>query len=445
MSLKLFYCYAHEDRRLRDALAKHLGILGRQDLISDWHYRDINAGQEWAKEIDTNLNMADVILLLISSDFVHSDYCYSIEMKRALERHENGTARVIPIILRHCDYEGAPFSKLQALPTDAIPVTDRKWRSLDEAFLSVVQGIRKAVGELHSNEMVSKGNEYLLRKQYKEALDVFEQAIYFNRNNALAYIGKGRVLDEGDISHEEALEAFECAIKIDPTNADAYLGKAGMLYVLDKDNKNEELILDVYRQALRLDPNKEEAYIELGGILKDYSRYEEAVTFFEQAIHIAVIPDPVVHKSMGHAFFHLKRYTEALEAYRMCIKAGLKHSSIYMDLGRTLFNLERYKEALDAFEQAIALDANSIDGYLEKGDTLCQLEKYQEALDAYEKVVNLLSNREPKSLLARVYRSKGMIWQYLAQEAVKKADELELPEDPFDVLDDLPELEEHPF
>src|SRR5205807_851716 len=148
-------------------------------------------GQEWAKEIDTNLNEADIILLLVSPDFIHSDYCYSIEMTRALERHENGTARVIPIILRPCDYIGAPFSKLQALPTDAVPITDRKWRNRDEAFFNVVQGIRKIVGELHCNEWLSKGNECLLRKQYKEALVAFERAIYFNSDTALAYIGKG--------------------------------------------------------------------------------------------------------------------------------------------------------------------------------------------------------------------------------------------------------------
>src|SRR5437588_12178849 len=140
MSVKIFYCYANEDKKLREELEKHLGILKRQELITDWSDRNIDAGKDWVKEIDSNLNTANIILLLISPDFVHSDYCYSIEMKRALERHENGTASVIPIILRPGDYIGAPFSKLQALPVDAIPVTDRKkWCNRDEAFLNIVQ------------------------------------------------------------------------------------------------------------------------------------------------------------------------------------------------------------------------------------------------------------------------------------------------------------------
>src|SRR5258708_25245108 len=114
MSIKVFYCYAHEDKILRTRLEKHLGILKRQELITDWSDRDINAGKEWAKEIDTNLKTANIILLLISPDFIHSDFCFSVEMAHALERHQNGTARVIPIILRHVEFEGAPFSYLQA-------------------------------------------------------------------------------------------------------------------------------------------------------------------------------------------------------------------------------------------------------------------------------------------------------------------------------------------
>ena len=435
MSLKLFYCYAHEDKLLRDALAKHLGILRRKELITDWHNRDINAGQEWKKEIDTNLNMADIILLLIIPNFVDSEYCNSIEMNRALKRNENRSARVIPVILRPGDYEGAPFSTLQVLPVDAIPVTDRQWHSLDEAFSNVVQGIRKIVAELHSNEFVSKGNEYLLRKQLKDALNAYEKAIYFNPNNALAYIGKGHALKEHGNSHKEALESFEYAIKIDPSIADAYLGKAYMLYLMDdtdSDNNNIELIIDAYRQAFLLNPKDEEAYIDQGYILMDYGRYAEALASFEEVIHIAVIPDPKIYSSIGDALFHLQRYSDALEAYSTCIKSGLKHFWIYISLGRTLFNLKRYREALDAYEKALALDDNPNlllgEVYLEKGDILCQFKRYKEALNAYEKAINLMPNHKPKSQLAQAYRNKGKMLQYLAQEALKKADELDPPE-----------------
>ena len=98
--IEIFLCYAREDDALRQGLEKHLRVLRRQGIINLWRDRDISAGAEWEREIDNHLNTARIILLLISADFLDSDYCYSIEMKRAMERHEQEEARVIPIILR---------------------------------------------------------------------------------------------------------------------------------------------------------------------------------------------------------------------------------------------------------------------------------------------------------------------------------------------------------
>ena len=148
--MKLFFSYAHPDESLRDELAKHLSLLKRQGTITDWHDRKITAGTYWAQAIDDNLNTADIILLLISADFLASDYCYDQEMTRALVRHNQGNARVIPILLRPCDWHSAPFSELQALPiahgSGAKPIT--QWPNLDEAFLNIAQGIRAAVTDL---------------------------------------------------------------------------------------------------------------------------------------------------------------------------------------------------------------------------------------------------------------------------------------------------------
>ena len=122
----------------------------KQGFISSWHDHKIIAGTEWVGEIDAHLNTAQIILLLISADFLASTYCYDIEVKRAMERHNAGEARVIPIILRHCDWHHAPFGKLQALPTDGKPVESRNWHDKDEAFYDITQGIRKAVEDLQS-------------------------------------------------------------------------------------------------------------------------------------------------------------------------------------------------------------------------------------------------------------------------------------------------------
>jgi class 3 adenylate cyclase len=144
--VEVFYSYSHRDEALRDELERHLSILRHQGVITAWHDRKIGAGMEWAGQIDTHLNTAHVILLLISSDFLASKYCYDIEMRRAMERHEAGEARVIPIILRPVSWRGAPFEKLQALPKNAKPVTS--WGNQDEAFVSIAEGIRGVVEEL---------------------------------------------------------------------------------------------------------------------------------------------------------------------------------------------------------------------------------------------------------------------------------------------------------
>jgi tetratricopeptide (TPR) repeat protein len=145
-SVEVFYSYAHEDEELRKELDKHLSNLRRQGVISGWHDRNISAGTEWNEAIEQHLSSAKVILLLISPDFMNSDYINDVEVKRAMERHEAGEARVIPVILRPVDWEGAPFSRLEGLPTDLEPVTS--WDDSDEAFLDITKGIRKAVKEL---------------------------------------------------------------------------------------------------------------------------------------------------------------------------------------------------------------------------------------------------------------------------------------------------------
>jgi len=146
--VEVFCAYSHKDERLRNQLASHLSPLRREGLIDEWHDRKIPPGKEWDSQIDNHLNAASVILLLISPEFIESDYCHDVEVKRALERHGSGEARVIPIILRPVDWTKLPFSKLQALPKDAKPVT--KWRPRDEAWLDVASGIRKVVEELRN-------------------------------------------------------------------------------------------------------------------------------------------------------------------------------------------------------------------------------------------------------------------------------------------------------
>jgi len=159
--LQLFYCYAREDAKLLKHLDEHLTTLKRDLGITEWHDGNISAGDHWEEEIHLHLASAHIILLLISSSFLTSNYCYNIEMKKALEKHASGTACVIPILLRECDWQIAPLRQLQALPRNGKPVTI--WPDIDAAFTDVVGGIREAtlklgqVSPIKADEAPAKG------------------------------------------------------------------------------------------------------------------------------------------------------------------------------------------------------------------------------------------------------------------------------------------------
>jgi tetratricopeptide (TPR) repeat protein len=358
-------------------------------------------------------------------------------MKRALERHENGTAKVIPIILRHVDYEGALFSHLQALPTDAVPVTDRKWRNRDEAFLDVAKGIRKVVKELLSEQCLYEGNIYLYRQQYDEALMAFEKAIYHNPASALAYVGKGQTLNqlasEVFISAGEstkALAAFEKAIELDPTNSHAYEGKGTALFQVSPTRKTKE-VLSAYEQSTRFDPKNVVAYIGQGKILMYLSRYEEALAAYEKAISIATFPNQDAYEGKEETLYNLEHYEEAVAACEQTNQEFPDSGYPYEIKGNALYHLNRFREALPAYEKAISLGQKSAKLFAALGDVLFQLDYDQKALDAYEQAIQL----NPYSPNV-YYKNKANVLKYLAEQALKQAEETEDP---------LGDLEDHPF
>lgn len=143
---KLVFSYSHVDETLRNELEKHLSPLKRHGLIEAWHDRRIVAGQEFDKEIGQHFEEAELVLLLVSPDFINSDYCYDVEMMRAVERHDLGQAIVIPVILRPCHWHDLPFGKLLAATPDGKPVT--QYPSMDDGFFHVVSAIKGALNTL---------------------------------------------------------------------------------------------------------------------------------------------------------------------------------------------------------------------------------------------------------------------------------------------------------
>ncbi len=142
-ALEVFFSYAHEDEILRQKLDKHLSALKQQNSIITWADYAIRPGQNWKQEITAHLESADIFLLLISADFLASDYTTSTELKRAMERHANRSAYVIPIIARPADWTGTPFQYLQVLPRNQQPIMSSP--NPDEAFAQVAKEIRSVV------------------------------------------------------------------------------------------------------------------------------------------------------------------------------------------------------------------------------------------------------------------------------------------------------------
>ena len=205
LKVKVFVSFSHEDERLRVELAKHLKSLERQGKVELWYDGKIEPGTEWLKELNSQLNSADIILLLISSSFVDSDFCYLTELEQAKKRHDAGDARIIPIFLRWIDLnalEGTPLQTLQGLPEPNNPITS--WEDQDKAFAHVATAIRKVVTEVQQKKEAEQARQaeetrrspmrsqvsdahYIERDQAKKLLQRFAIALEQPQDNPLLF------------------------------------------------------------------------------------------------------------------------------------------------------------------------------------------------------------------------------------------------------------------
>lgn len=171
LPVKIFYCYAQEDEQLLKKLQKHLAILKHLKQAISWHDREILAGSKWEHEVETHLDAADIILLLMSAAFIASDYCYNVEMQRALERHRRNEAHVIPIVLSPCSWKDIRWqemsmSDLQALPKNGKPIT--KWPNRNEAWNNVTEGVKGVVERCFSQKVRPVKRDQISPKKQKQ-------------------------------------------------------------------------------------------------------------------------------------------------------------------------------------------------------------------------------------------------------------------------------------
>lgn len=140
------YSHARPDKALRAAFAKSMSVWVRKKIVRIWHDGRIAAGDNWALHIDEHLNSADIIVLLVSPDFLSSDFCYEKEMGRALESMQNNEALIVPIIVRECSWEETPIAGILALPEKGKPVT--LWANRDQAWKNVAESLARRAREV---------------------------------------------------------------------------------------------------------------------------------------------------------------------------------------------------------------------------------------------------------------------------------------------------------
>lgn len=154
MKVKVFISYAHKDEQFKDSLIEHMSSLVRAGIVSEWNDRKIIPSQDWSNEISENLASSEIILFLLSSSFMNSEYCMGVELKRALSMHKEGSARLIPIVIRAVDWSDSELSKIQGLPKDAVPIAS--WKNEDEAWVNVIRGIKKYIQEFKPRSQPAK-------------------------------------------------------------------------------------------------------------------------------------------------------------------------------------------------------------------------------------------------------------------------------------------------
>jgi hypothetical protein len=314
-SITLFISYAHNDEELRRQLDKHLAPLQRRKIIDAWHDRKIEAGQRWADEIDEKLNNADIILLLISPDFVASDYCSDIELKKAMKRHAAGESKVVPIILEPCDWKCYDFGQLQAFPKDGKAIT--LWSNRNAAFLDVAEGIGQVAEDLFEQRKKKLEEKALAEQRYKTKVE--------------------EALSDGEISplEQKTLDELQDTLGLTPEEAEEIKNKAYQPIKEYQDHldkyKNDltETIAAEYPLSERTKADLKQRQRDLGVKEEDAKKIEEPILAEAEARYRVHLEDSEAAKlrqeeagrsGPGSSSIGTKdSYQGKLENYRTCL------------------------------------------------------------------------------------------------------------------------------
>jgi TIR domain/Tetratricopeptide repeat len=356
----VFFSYAPRDKWLRDKLENHLSNLKYRGMINTWHDQEIGAGEDWMQQVDTYLNKSHVILLLISADFMASEYCYSKVLMYALERHKQQKATAIPILLRPVLFTGAPFVKLQMLPTNRKPITS--WTNRDSAFVDIANGIAIAA------------TKYLPPQRYKDR-SIFASPPTIPRSIKNSFLSPLPLILFIVGLLVTSILAFPLHANLIPiTIVFCFSLLASSIVTTRK-------AIASLRNARR----RYEEYLLYGTAipLKDTKKmyYEETLRIYQHAL-LKKPFDGDIFRGIGNVFYAQERYNEALNAFQQATNYS-PTSNTYAGLANVLARLQRYSEAIVAYEKAIELDPTITFEYHNIIESLLALGRKEEAEQVY--------------------------------------------------------------
>lgn len=399
--LQLFLSYSHHDEDLCERFTVHLSQLKRDGLIAPWSDRLITAGKDWAGAIDENLNSAHIIVLLVSPDFLASDYCNDVEMDRALQRHQKGEARVVPLILKPADWQTSRFGRLhlQAIPKGAKPVID--WPTSDHGFEDAVLRLRLMIQEIcnpaplpvrvvrsvvsrhpwrwasgaavavallvggwlwsNSQRYFKEGADLLNVGRYQAARPWLEQARKWNPLSRAA--GCGLLAADLDAARSDQV-GFErqlneatrryprCAYLKVLSGEHAYdLGKQRSTY--DEALPYYQQALADYKEAIRLQPGLAEAYFDMGRVLDVMGDPDGALEPYQQAVKLSP-GTAAYHNNLADLYFRREDYDSAIAEYGVVANSPLSAllaAKIYRLQDKLDPAAAREEDAIDCLKQ----------------------------------------------------------------------------------------------
>ncbi|MEH2303718.1 tetratricopeptide repeat protein [Nostoc sp.] len=383
-TIKLFFAHSssRDDEKLRVKLESHLSSLEPLKVDINWYKKQTLAGRDWKQESYQHLNISQVIVLLVSPDFLSADDCRKI-MRRAMELHNAGKACVIPVKLRLIDnWQATPFGHLQSLPDNGEPITSKSWPRQDDAFVNIVGNIRQEVEKIQEEQRQLE----LIREQKKS--EIFASINRFISNHFINRIISGINIPTFSVG---AASIIGVLVLLGFCNYSPKIQINSLLIQgQDKlDRHDYQGASEDYTQAIQIAPKNTDAYIKRGDARYSLKDYQGAIKDYTQAIQIA--PKNInAYIERGHIRHVLKDYQAAIKDYTQAIKIDPKKVNAYIKRGDAKYSIKKYQAAIDDYSKAIRLSPDSVDAYKNRGFVYDNnLQNKQEAIKNYQKLATL--------------------------------------------------------